>query len=97
MHGYHLTIVLAPLAAAVVAGLFGRQIGRAGAHWVTILAVGLSFILSVLVLKDLYLDGGPTAHPLDIDIEHHYDEQEKHHHGTDINQHENDGEKFGFR
>ncbi len=60
MHGYHLTIVLAPLAAAVVAGLFGRQIGRAGAHWVTILAVGLSFVLSVLVLKDLYLDGGPT-------------------------------------
>jgi len=60
VHGYHLTIVLAPLAAAVVAGLFGRQIGRAGAHWVTILAVGLSFVLSVLVLKDLYLDGGPT-------------------------------------
>ncbi len=60
MHGYHLTIVLAPLAAAVVAGLFGKRIGRAGAHWATILAVGLSFVLSVLVLKDLYLDGGPT-------------------------------------
>ena len=58
MYSYHLTIVLAPLAAAVVVGLFGRQIGRAGAHWMTILAVGLSFVLSALVLKHLYLDGG---------------------------------------
>jgi len=60
MQGTHLTIVLAPLAAAIVAGLFGRQIGRAGAHWITILAVGLSFVLSLLVLKDLYWDGGTT-------------------------------------
>ena len=40
MNNYYLTIVLAPLAAAIVAGLFGKQIGRAGAHWVTILGVG---------------------------------------------------------
>ena len=58
MYNYHLSIVLAPLAAAVVAGLFGKQIGRAGAHWITILAVGLSFVLSTLVLKDIYWDGG---------------------------------------
>ncbi|MEX2124329.1 MAG: NADH-quinone oxidoreductase subunit L [Woeseia sp.] len=58
MHSIHLAIVLAPLLAALVAGLFGRQIGRAGAHWITILAVGLSFVLSVLVLKHLYWDGG---------------------------------------
>jgi NADH-quinone oxidoreductase subunit L len=61
VHGIHLTIVLAPLAAAIIAGLFGRQIGRAGAHWITIIAVGLSFVLSVLVLKDLYWDGGEPA------------------------------------
>ena len=58
MHSLHLTIVLAPLFAAIVAGLFGRQIGRAGAHWITNIAVGLSFVLSCLVLKDLYWDGG---------------------------------------
>ncbi len=58
MHGIHLTIVLAPLLAAIIAGLFGRQIGRAVAHWLTILAVGLSFVLSVLVLKNMYWDGG---------------------------------------
>ena len=60
MHDIHLTIVLAPLAAAIIAGLFGRQIGTAGAHWITTGAVGLSFVLSVLVLKHLYLDGGQT-------------------------------------
>ena len=60
MHWIHLTIVLAPLAAAVIAGLFGRQIGRAGAHWITIIAVGLSFVLSLVVLKHLYWDGGQS-------------------------------------
>jgi NADH-quinone oxidoreductase subunit L len=60
MHNYHLTIVLAPLAAAIIAGLFGKKIGRAGAHWITNLAVGLSFILSVLVFKHLYMDGGES-------------------------------------
>ncbi len=58
MYTYHLTIVLAPLAAAIGAGLFGKQIGRAASHWITILAVGVSFVLSALILKDLYWDGG---------------------------------------
>jgi NADH-quinone oxidoreductase subunit L len=60
VHDYHLTIVFAPLAAAIIVGLFGKQIGRASAHWVTIFAVGLSFVLSMLVLKNLYWDGGHT-------------------------------------
>ena len=34
-----LVIVLAPLLAAIAAGLFGRWIGRAGSHSVTIAAV----------------------------------------------------------
>ena len=58
MYNYYLTIVIVPLAAAVVAGLFGKQIGRAASHWLTILAVGISFVLSMFVLKHLYLDGG---------------------------------------
>jgi NADH-quinone oxidoreductase subunit L len=37
----------------VIAGLFGRRIGRAGAHWITILAVGLSFGLSLYTLIGL--------------------------------------------
>ena len=54
-----LTIVLAPLIAAIVAGLGGRVIGRAGAHSVTILGVAVSFALSAYVLKQL-LDGAPN-------------------------------------
>jgi NADH-quinone oxidoreductase subunit L len=51
-----LVIVLAPLIAAIIAGLGGRVIGRAGAHSVTILGVAVSFALSAYVLKQL-LDG----------------------------------------
>jgi NADH-quinone oxidoreductase subunit L len=54
-----LAIVLAPLAAAIVAGLFGRLIGRAGAHTVTILGVAISFGLSAKVFWDL-LGGAPA-------------------------------------
>jgi NADH-quinone oxidoreductase subunit L len=57
MERIYLAIVLCPLFAALVAGLFGRQIGRAGAHTVTILGVGASFGLSLLVLKDQWLEG----------------------------------------
>src|SRR5687767_14183042 len=48
-----LIIALAPLLGAVVAGLFGRQIGRVGAHSVTIGAVGISCLLSIQVLYKL--------------------------------------------
>ncbi|MEX2481411.1 MAG: NADH-quinone oxidoreductase subunit L [Gammaproteobacteria bacterium] len=44
----YLVIVLAPLFGAIAAGLFGKQIGRSGAHWVTSAAVGLSFLLSLI-------------------------------------------------
>ena len=50
-------IVLLPLAAALLAGLGGRWIGRAGAHWVTILAVAGSFGLSLWVLYGLLWGG----------------------------------------
>ncbi len=51
MQNQYLIIALAPLAGAIVAGLLGRKIGRAGAHWVTILTVGLSCILSLDVMR----------------------------------------------
>ena len=54
-----LAIVLAPLVAAILAGLAGKVIGRVGAHSVTIAGVALSFALSVYVLKQL-LDGAPS-------------------------------------
>ncbi|MBV8502264.1 MAG: NADH-quinone oxidoreductase subunit L [Paucibacter sp.] len=51
-----LAVPMAPLAGAVIAGFFGKQIGRAGAHWATILGVLVSFILSAMTLMDV-LDG----------------------------------------
>jgi len=60
MYEYYLTIVLAPLAAAIIAGLAGHKIGRAGAHWVTIVGVGLSFVLSMLVLRNMFWGGAET-------------------------------------
>ncbi len=54
-----LLIVLAPLLGAILAGLFGRRIGRAGAHSVTILGVAASCALSVYVLWQLVGQGAP--------------------------------------
>ena len=54
--GLLLTIALAPLAGALVAGLAGKQVGNRGAHSVTILGVLISFIGSAMVLSQV-LDG----------------------------------------
>jgi len=48
-----LTIALLPLAAAIVAGLFGKWIGRTAAHVITIAAVGAAFVLSARVAWQL--------------------------------------------
>jgi len=53
----YLAIPLASLLGAVIAGFFGKQIGRSGAHCVTIIGVSVSFVLSLLVLKNVALDG----------------------------------------
>ncbi|TVP80108.1 MAG: NADH-quinone oxidoreductase subunit L, partial [Thioalkalivibrio sp.] len=60
MDTVYLIIVLAPLLGAVVAGLFGRQIGRVGAHSVTILGVAVSFLLSVVVFHAHVFGGTPV-------------------------------------
>jgi len=48
-----LAVPLAPLAGAVLAGFFGKAIGRSGAHVVTILGVLISFVISAMVLNDV--------------------------------------------
>jgi NADH-quinone oxidoreductase subunit L len=57
MQPIYLTIALAPLVAAVVAGLFGKAIGKAGAHGITILGVGISCVLSFYVLYQILFQG----------------------------------------
>jgi NADH-quinone oxidoreductase subunit L len=53
MQTLYLIVPLAPLFGALVAGLFGKLIGRTGAHVVTIAGVLVSFIASVLVFQDV--------------------------------------------
>src|SRR6266536_2723883 len=49
----YLLVPLAPLAGAIAAGLFGRRIGRAGAHWAAIIGVAISFVASCLIFADV--------------------------------------------
>ena len=57
MSNLYLAIPLASLFGAVVAGFFGAQIGRKGAHTVTIAGVGVSFILSLIALNHHVFEG----------------------------------------
>ncbi|MCH8477392.1 MAG: NADH-quinone oxidoreductase subunit L [Wenzhouxiangella sp.] len=55
-----LLVPLLPLLGCLVAGLFGRQVGRAGAHWVTILAVAGAFLLSAYVAWEVFFNELPV-------------------------------------
>jgi len=52
-----LVVPLGPLVGAIVAGLFGKAVGRRGAHSVAILGVLIAFIISAMTLKAVALDG----------------------------------------
>ena len=52
-----LAVPLAPLVGAVAAGLFGKVIGRRGAHVVTILGVFISLVISLLTWKAVAFEG----------------------------------------
>ena len=55
-----LAIALLPLLAAIVAGLFGRVIGRKASHWVTILGVAASFVMSAYVAWQVFKLDAPV-------------------------------------
>ena len=57
MQNVYLATPLVCLAGALLAGLFGKVIGRAGAHTAAILGVGMAFALSLLVFDDTVLKG----------------------------------------
>ena len=48
-----LAVPLAPLVGSIAAGLFGKTIGRRGAHLITILGVLVSFIISAMTLQEV--------------------------------------------
>lgn len=56
-----LLAVLAPLGGGLLAGLAGRSIGRAGAHFATIIGVAVSFIASLILCKCIVMDAMPAT------------------------------------
>lgn len=53
MENLYLLVPLAPLAGAIIAGLFGNIIGRTFSHCITILLVVVSFVASVFIYQDV--------------------------------------------
>ena len=60
MENVYLGVVLFPLIGAMIAGLAGKQIGRAGAHWVTTGGVAVAFLLSCVTFYHIVINGAPT-------------------------------------
>ena len=49
----YLLVPFAPLVGAIIAGFFGRAIGRTLTHWIAILGVFFSLVASLVVLRDV--------------------------------------------
>jgi NADH-quinone oxidoreductase subunit L len=49
----YLLAAFSPLVGAIIAGLFGRKIGRGASHWVTILGVLIALLASLTTLRDV--------------------------------------------
>ncbi len=60
LHFILTVILLSPLFGAIAAGLFGRRIGRRGAHTVTIFSVAVSTLLSAYVFYAFIFNGAET-------------------------------------
>ena len=63
MQKLYLLVPMAPLVGALLAGLFGKVIGRAGSHVVTILGVAVAFLVSLYIFTDV-LAGNTFNGPL---------------------------------
>lgn len=60
LQSVYLAIVGAPLLGGVVAGVFGKTIGRSGAHWAAITGVAAACVLSLLVFHQVITGSTPT-------------------------------------
>ena len=58
MESIYLAIPLASLFGAIIAGFFGKAIGRSGAHIVTIAGVATSLVLSLMAFNHIVFQGG---------------------------------------
>jgi NADH-quinone oxidoreductase subunit L len=56
-----LLITLLPLLGAIIAGLWGKQLGQTFTHRVVITLVGIAFLIACYLFKVMVLDGHPTV------------------------------------
>ena len=49
----YLVVPLVPLLASIVVGLWGNKMPRAASHWITIVAVAIAFVASVVIFRDV--------------------------------------------
>ncbi len=54
-------LTLLPLLGSLIAGLFGKVIGRAATSWICVSLVGISFLLSCYLFKVIVMEGQPTV------------------------------------
>lgn len=55
------SVMLLPLAGSLIAGLFGKKIGRSATHWITIVLVAISFLLSSYLFAVIVIKGHPIV------------------------------------
>ena len=60
MYNVYLWAVLAPLIGALIAGLFGKVVGRTLSHCACIGGVGISTVLSAITYKHIVMDAAPA-------------------------------------
>ncbi|HTQ01192.1 MAG TPA: NADH-quinone oxidoreductase subunit L [Casimicrobiaceae bacterium] len=53
MESLYLVVPMVPLLASILVGLWGTKMPRAASHWITILAVAISFAASVVIFRDV--------------------------------------------
>jgi len=58
MENFYLTIALSPLLGAMIAGFFGRTLGRTATHTITVLGVLVSTVLALMVFNYHVLEQG---------------------------------------
>ena len=63
MQQLYAVVPVVPLLASIVVGLWGNRMPRAASHWITIIAVAISFVASVVIWRDVL-----TGHSFNGDI-----------------------------
>lgn len=60
IHNLSLIIVLMPLFGGLLAGFFGKALGKTGAHFITVSGVGIAFLAACLLAKTMIIDHAPV-------------------------------------